>query len=120
MHDFLLTRYDAIGEQYYHKRHKSGLDIYIVPKPFSTAYAILGTKYGSVDTRFRTKDEPEFVCVPDGIAHSLEHKLFESEDGTDAFARFAQTGASANAFTSFLQTAYVFSCTDRFEESLEI
>lgn len=55
----------------------------------------------------------------EGIAHYLEHKLFESEDG-DAFSRYAKTGASANAYTSFDSTCYLFSCTDQMYESLEI
>lgn len=59
------------------------------------------------------------ITVPDGIAHYLEHKLFESEDG-DAFVRYAQTGANANAYTSFEKTCYLFSCTEKFDESLEI
>ena len=57
--------------------------------------------------------------VPEGIAHFLEHKMFENEDG-DAFLKYAKTGASANAYTSFERTAYLFSCTERLEESLEI
>ena len=61
----------------------------------------------------------EWTTVPEGIAHYLEHKLFESEDG-DAFARYAKTGASANAYTSFDQTCYLFSCTENFDQSLEI
>ena len=58
--------------------------------------------------------------MPNGIAHFLEHKMFESEDGTDAFLRYGATGAEANAFTSFIKTSYLFSCTERFNESLEI
>jgi len=60
-----------------------------------------------------------FTVVPDGIAHYLEHKLFEGKQG-DAFKLFAKTGASANAYTSFDKTAYLFSCTDNFEASLNI
>ncbi len=110
----------AVGERYAYKKHKSGLDIYVIPKPFSTAYAILGTRYGSVDNRFKRKADREFTIVPDGIAHYLEHKMFENEDGTDTFARFAQTGANANAFTGFDMTAYLFSCTENFDASLDI
>ena len=60
------------------------------------------------------------ITVPDGIAHYLEHKMFEEEDGSDAFEKFAVTGASSNAYTSFDITAYLFSCTDRFYENLDI
>lgn len=58
--------------------------------------------------------------MPDGIAHFLEHKMFENEDGSDTFARFAKYGADANAFTGSAMTAYLFSCSDHFEENLEI
>lgn len=109
-----------VGEHYYRGKHPSGLDMFLYPKEgFSSSFAILGTKYGSIDTCFRRSDETAPETVPEGIAHFLEHKLFESEDG-DAFSRFAKTGATANAFTSFESTAYLFSCTERFYDSLEI
>lgn len=109
-----------VGDHYYKYSHPTGLTIYLYPKESgNTTYAIFGTKYGSIDNCFRRSDEPGPEAVPEGIAHYLEHKLFESEDG-DAFARFAQTGASANAYTSFESTCYLFSCTERFYESLEI
>lgn len=107
------------GEGYTKAIHSSGLEIYIMEKPqFSSSYAIFGTKYGSVDTEFSV-DGGETVKVPEGIAHFLEHKLFESEDG-DAFNKYALTGASANAYTSFDRTCYLFSCSDKFSENLEI
>lgn len=109
-----------LNEIYHHIRHKSGLDIYVIPKDLTTYYALFATRYGSVDSRFRASDDQPFLTVPDGIAHFLEHKMFENENGEDTFARFARVGASANAYTSFRQTAYLFSCTDRFDESLEI
>ncbi len=110
---------ERLGEQYYLIHHPSGLRIYVYPKPgYHSTYAIFGTKYGSINTSFQVEGQ-EPVKVPDGIAHYLEHKLFESEDG-DAFARYAKTGASANAFTSFDTTCYLFSCTEKVEESLEI
>lgn len=110
---------DAIGERYLHGTHSSGLQIFICPKEaYSSAYALFGTRYGSIDTKFR-RGGGDFVEVPEGIAHFLEHKLFESEDG-DAFARYAKTGASANAYTSFDRTCYLFSCSERFHESFEI
>ena len=106
-----------LGESYSVFSHKSGLDIYVFPKKMSATYAIFGTKYGSIHNCFRT-DDGETVTVPDGIAHFLEHKLFTAEDGSDAFERFSEYGADANAYTSFNKTCYLFSCTDRFEESL--
>ncbi|MBQ2603569.1 MAG: pitrilysin family protein [Acutalibacteraceae bacterium] len=108
-----------VKESYYVIDHPSGLTIYVHPKEgYRSAYAIFGTNYGSVNTKFRV-DGGDIISVPDGIAHYLEHKLFESEEG-DAFVRYAATGADANAYTSFEKTCYLFSCTDKFEESLEI
>lgn len=110
---------ERAGDSYYKIDHPSGLTVYVYPKEgYNSAYAIIGTKYGSVNTCF-SLDGGEIITVPDGIAHYLEHKLFESEDG-DAFARYAKTGASANAYTSFEKTCYLFSCTDKFDESFEI
>lgn len=110
---------EFLGETYYKINHKSGLTIYVMPKEnMKSCYAIFGTNYGSVDTKFSSGSE-ECTEVPEGIAHFLEHKLFESEE-LDAFERYAKTGASANAYTSFDKTCYLFSCTDNFEQSLEI
>ena len=107
------------GDSYYRIKHSSGLNIYVYPKEgYRSAYAIIGAKYGSVNTCFSC-DGGEKITVPDGIAHYLEHKLFESAEG-DAFTRYAETGASANAYTSFEKTCYLFSCTDKFDESFEI
>ena len=107
-----------IGESYVKAVLSSGLKIYILEKPlYNSAYAIFGTKYGSIDTCFSVNGDK--TCVPEGIAHFLEHKLFESEDG-DAFTKYAKTGAYANAFTSFDKTCYLFSCSDRFRENLDI
>lgn len=107
------------GDKYYKINHKSGLTIYVYPKPgYNSTYAIFGTKYGSINTEFKN-DKGEIIKVPDGIAHYLEHKLFECEDG-DAFVKYAKTGASANAYTSFDKTCYLFSCTENFEESMDI
>lgn len=108
-----------VDDSYYRINHPSGLTIYVYPKEgYKSTYAIFGTKYGSINTSFSI-DDGEKITVPDGIAHYLEHKLFESEDG-DAFVRYAKTGANANAYTSFEKTCYLFSCTDKFDESLEI
>jgi predicted Zn-dependent peptidase len=110
---------EKLGESYYSYTHSSGLKIMLYPmKNYSSSYALFGTKLGSIDTVFKTDADPEFTTVPEGVAHFLEHKLFESEDG-DAFSLFAKTGASANAYTSFDRTCYLFSTTDHFKESLE-
>ncbi|MBO5745492.1 MAG: insulinase family protein [Clostridia bacterium] len=99
--------------------HSSGLKVYLNEKPhLNINYAVFGTHYGSVDTEFSLGDAPK-IQVPEGIAHFLEHKLFEGEDG-DAFEKYAVTGASANAYTSFDRTCYLFSCSERFYENLDI
>lgn len=117
--DKKIIKSAILGEQYYSFTHESGLTILLYPMAgFSSSYALFGTKYGSIDTTFKTQNDSEFTTVPEGIAHFLEHKLFESEDG-DAFSLFAKTGASANAYTSFEKTCYLFSTTDNFEESLK-
>ncbi len=110
----------AIGERYYYTKHKSGLDIYVIPKKFRQSYAIFSTKYGAADNCFKLEGDKDFVKVPDGIAHFLEHKMFENEDGSDTFERFAKYGADANAFTSSEMTGYLFSCTSHYDENLEI
>src|SRR5699024_12467106 len=73
----------------------------------SKTYAIFMTNYGSIDRRFTPIGQEEAITVPDGIAHFLEHKLFEKED-RDVFQDFLAKGASPNAFTSFTKTAYLF------------
>ena len=111
---------NLLKDSYFEIDHQSGFKIFVYPKEnFSSSYAVFGTKYGSIDTCFRVEGSEKFTEVPEGIAHFLEHKLFESEE-LDAFARYAKTGASANAYTSFDKTCYLFSCTDNFEDSLEI
>ena len=108
-----------LGEGYLKILHPSGLTVFVYPKKLTTAYALFATKYGSLERTFGTVGEP-LVTVPDGVAHFLEHKLFEEEDGSDVFAKFAALGASANAYTSNEMTAYLFSATENVEESLEI
>lgn len=117
---YILKENKRINEKYWYFKHKSGLDVYVIPKELGTYYALFGTKYGSIDRVFKRESDPDFITVPDGIAHFLEHKLFENEDGVDTFARYAEYGASANAYTSSDKTAYLFSCTENFDQSLEI
>lgn len=108
-----------LNEKYFYMKHPSGLNIYLYPKKdYNSSYAVLGVNYGSIDATFKTSNN-KIITVPDGIAHYLEHKLFEGEKGS-AFDLYAKTGASANAYTSFDKTAYLFSCSDKFQESLEI
>ncbi len=106
-----------LGEVYRKYTHPSGLDIYIFPKKLSSSFALFGTKYGSVNNLLPA-NEGGFCAVPDGVAHFLEHKLFTSEDGSDAFDRFSALGADANAYTAFNRTAYYFVASSCFYESL--
>ncbi|MCM3258816.1 insulinase family protein [Paenibacillus lautus] len=110
--------YDNLQEKLYYEVMDNGLHVYVLPKPgFQKTYATFATKYGSVDNHFKVQGESE-TRVPDGIAHFLEHKMFEEPEG-DIFAKFASNGASANAFTSFDQTVYLFSATENIHENLE-
>lgn len=106
-----------LREHYFGITHRSGLPVYVFPKKLTSTYAILSTRYGAMDTRFRAPDGG-LVTVPDGVAHFLEHKLFENPDGSDSFAKFSLWGADANAYTTVNRTAYLFSCTEHFSESL--
>ncbi|WHY17378.1 pitrilysin family protein [Paenibacillus sp. G2S3] len=109
--------YDRLQETIYHEVMDNGLQVYVLPKPtFNKTYATFATKYGSVDNHFHVAGGEE-TTVPDGIAHFLEHKMFEEPEG-DIFATFASNGASANAFTSFDQTVYLFSATENIETNL--
>jgi predicted Zn-dependent peptidase len=111
--------FEQLQEEMYYEKLANGLDVYILPKKgFNKTYATFTTKYGSIDNHFLPPEKNEFVKVPDGIAHFLEHKLFEKEDG-DVFQQFSKQGASANAFTSFTRTAYLFSSTSNVEKNLE-
>ncbi|MEC1021643.1 EF-P 5-aminopentanol modification-associated protein YfmH [Bacillus paralicheniformis] len=111
--------FKQLKETLYYEKMPGGLDVYVLPKEgFNKTYAVFTTKYGSIDNQFVPLGKEEMVRVPDGIAHFLEHKLFEKEDG-DVFQQFSKQGASANAFTSFTRTAYLFSSTSNVEENLE-
>lgn len=108
------------GDNCIHVKHSSGLDIYISEmQGFSSVHALFGTKYGSVNTMFRTSADTEYTTVPEGIAHFLEHKLFENEE-CGVFELYAKTGAMCNAFTSFDKTCYLFSCSKNYTENLRI
>jgi len=118
--DFKIIKNEKINEEIYFGEHRSGLGVILVPKKdFSKKYAIIGAKIGSVDNKFIPLGESEPYSIPDGVAHFLEHKLFEQPDGSNAFDKFSLYGASANAYTSFTNTCYLFSCTDNFNESLD-
>ena len=120
MADYKVKENQMLDEKYFTFTHKSGLEVFVFPKKMTNSYAIFATRYGAVDNKFKHVTDNEYTVVPDGIAHFLEHKMFECEDGVDAFERYAKTGANANAFTGNNLTGYIFSCTENFYESLEI
>ncbi|MBJ6363441.1 EF-P 5-aminopentanol modification-associated protein YfmH [Paenibacillus sp. GCM10012307] len=110
--------YPHIKETLHYEVMPSGLQVYILPKEeFQKTYATFSTRFGSIDNRFSVGDGP-VNQVLDGIAHFLEHKMFEEPTG-DIFATFASQGASANAFTSFDRTVYLFSATEKVPENLQ-
>ncbi|WP_347300768.1 EF-P 5-aminopentanol modification-associated protein YfmH [Dolosigranulum savutiense] len=111
--------YPQLNETLYTETLENGLQVVLLPKPdFNKTYALFGTDFGSIDQHFTPIGKSEPVNFPDGIAHFLEHKMFEKEDG-DIFHEFSKYGAAANAFTSFTRTAYLFSTTHFVEENLK-
>ena len=111
--------YDTIEETLYTKKLTNGLHVFLLPKKeVAKTYGIFMTNYGSVDRTFIPINEKEEITVPDGIAHFLEHKLFEKED-RDVFTDFLSQGASPNAYTSSTKTAYLFSSTKMAEKNVE-
>ncbi|MBQ8587594.1 MAG: insulinase family protein [Oscillospiraceae bacterium] len=110
--------FPRIGERYFEEKLPNGLTVRIVPKKgFAKKYAFLAVDFGSIDTSFTF--EGKQYRVPDGIAHYLEHKMFDLPEG-NAMDLFAACGAYPNAFTSYDVTAYHFTCTENFEEGLRI
>ena len=118
--NFTKKHYDVLNETVCTATHKSGLEVILIKKKgFKKSYATFSTKYGSINTEFVVPGETETTKVIDGIAHFLEHKVFEQPDGSNAFNEFSKYGANANAFTSFGVTNYLYSCTDYFYENLD-
>lgn len=108
-----------LGETLYFGTSAKGLPVYIFKKPgYTESYAIFATHFGSINRQIAFEEGQKPTILPDGIAHFLEHKMFEEPDGTDVFERFSKTGASANAYTNFDMTAYLFSCTSDFAKNL--
>ena len=100
-------------------RIPGGPEVFVLPRPgYGKKYATFATRYGSIDNCFRLRGQPSPARVPDGIAHFLEHQMFAQADGTDAFERFSALGASANAYTSYTSTTYLFSTTEELGPAL--
>lgn len=109
-----------LKEEIFHKKLSNNMELFFMKKEgFTKKYAVFATNFGSNDLSFVSPHTKEQVTVNEGIAHFLEHKMFEQPNGTDAFEKFSEIGADANAFTNFDMTAYLFSSTDFFYEGLE-
>ena len=108
-----------IKEKAYIEKLENGMKVIIIPKPnLDKKYVIWGTHFGSIDNRFIMPGTNEEVFIPDGVAHFLEHKMFEQPDGTNSLDTLMALGLDANAYTTNDHTAYLFECTDNFYEGL--
>ncbi len=111
---------NKVREKCYMEKLDNGLQVIIVPKKdVQKKYIIWATKFGSIDNTFIDSTTGEKVIIPDGVAHFLEHKMFEQEDGTDSLYTLMSLGIDANAYTTNDHTAYLFECTDHFYEGLD-
>ena len=109
-----------VKEKLYIDKLENGLTVMIVPKKdIQKKYIIWGTNYGSNDNKFIVPGEEEITEVPNGVAHFLEHKLFEQENGTNSLDVLTALGVNANAYTTNDHTAYLFECTDNFYEAMD-
>lgn len=110
----------GLDQTLYHEELENGLNVYLLPFKNRTNYSMhYVTKFGSVHTTFTPVGSDKEITVPDGIAHFLEHKMFESEDGLDPFTVAAKSGTNCNASTSYHQTRYLFEGNQNFEENLD-
>ena len=113
--------YSAVGETVYQTVLANGLHVFLLPKnDFNETYGIISTNFGSVDTGIVSRETKQVTQYPAGIAHFLEHKLFEGPQGKDLLLEFTKLGAESNAFTSFTRTSYLFSATDNISENLQL
>ena len=118
--DFIISReYKSIGETVKHACLPNGLNINVIEKPeFNSCYAVLAVDYGGAHRQFVL--DGRTVDTPAGVAHFLEHKMFDLPNGDNALELLSANGADPNAFTSSAMTAYYFSCTEKFEENLRL
>lgn len=114
-----IHEYPSIGEKLYSCRLENGLEIRVVPKKdFATFYAAFATNYGGAHRRFSVDGRE--IDTPSGVAHFLEHKMFDMPNGDNALKVLTENGADPNAFTSSGMTCYYFQCTEKFEENLKM
>ena len=110
---------NKIKEKLYTEKLDNGLTIIVFPKKTRKKYIVWSTNFGSIDNKFYAQGENELTAVPDGIAHYLEHKLFEQENGKNSLDVLSSIGVDANAYTTNDHTAYLYECTDHFDEALD-
>ena len=115
---FQETALPFVEERYTSFVHPSGLRVFLSRKDFHSSYALLTVDFGSLYEKSLVNGSP--LSLPDGIAHFLEHKMFDNPDGEDVFLKFSRLGASANAYTGTDRTCYFFSASENIEESLEV
>lgn len=116
----MVREYKNLDEKIYEFDHPSGIHVQVIPKPgFYKKFAVCALNFGSVHTRFRTTGTDLVTTVPDGIAHFLEHKMFEQPD-VNVMDQYMALGASTNAATSFNWTYYYFNCTDNFDSCFKL
>lgn len=108
-----------LGEKYCRIDLPGKPTIYVFPKDMTNICALCATRYGSTD-RYYKSDEGKIITLPDGIAHFLEHTMFNQEDGRSAFEIFSALGADANAYTSYDRTVFYFNCISNFDESFRL
>ena len=108
-----------VDEEFFYEKLDNGLEVFMIPKTsFSDVYATFTTKFGSVNTEFVPIGSKKMTKFNEGIAHFLEHKMFESEDGIDPFDFYSKNGASCNAYTSYDKTTYLFLGPGHLEENI--
>jgi len=109
-----------VKEKLYIEKLENGITIMIIPKKdIQKKYAMIATHFGSMDNKFISPGEKDITYIPDGVAHFLEHKMFEQENGTNSLDTLTALGVNANAYTTTNHTAYLFECTDNFEPALD-
>lgn len=108
----------SIDEKIYKEELENGLTVIIIPKKTRKKYIAWSANYGSIDNKFYAPGEDKLTVVPDGIAHYLEHKLFEQRNGTNSLDTLCALGVDANAYTTNDHTAYLYECTENFDEAL--
>ena len=114
-----VTENKQIKEKLYTEKLDNGLILMVFPKKTRKKYIVWSTNFGSVDNKFYAPGEENLTVVPDGIAHYLEHKLFEQENGKNSLDVLTSIGVDANAYTTNDHTAYLYECTEHFDDALD-